>query len=152
MLGINNTFHACALKRTFQRPHTHIHRTREKINRPQTRRRRDNSEELLDKMRLLQANLRDAKAIMEEVVRRERRKRDLAVRLCYCAVLFFCVILRYRPPPGPFVEAYGLRAAVTTPHSCVCCQHVRHHPSNRTHPHTHTPILSLPTTTPTTVH
>jgi hypothetical protein len=55
-------------------------RTREKINRPQTRRRRDNSEELLDKMRLLKDNLAAARSIMDEVVRRERRKRDLAVR------------------------------------------------------------------------
>lgn len=54
-------------------------RTREKINRPQTRRRRDNSEELLDKMRLLKDNLAAARGIMDEVVRRERRKRDLAV-------------------------------------------------------------------------
>lgn len=54
-------------------------RTREKINRPQTRRRRDNSEELLDKLRLLKDNLVSARAIMDEVVRRERRKRDLAV-------------------------------------------------------------------------
>lgn len=53
-------------------------RTREKINRPQTRRRRDNSEELLDKLRLLKDNLVSARAIMDEVVRRERRKRDLA--------------------------------------------------------------------------
>lgn len=50
------------------------------MNRPQTRRRRDNSDELMDKMRLLQANLAAARQIMEEVVRRERRKRDLAVR------------------------------------------------------------------------
>jgi len=54
-------------------------RAREKVNRPQTRRRRDNSDELMDKMRLLQANLAAARQIMEEVVRRERRKRDLAV-------------------------------------------------------------------------
>jgi hypothetical protein len=57
-------------------------RTREKINRPQTRRRRDNSDELLDKMRQLKDNLMAARAIMDEVVRRERRKRDLAVRGC----------------------------------------------------------------------
>lgn len=54
-------------------------RTREKINRPQTRRRRDNSDELLDKMRVLKDNLVSARGIMDEVVRRERRKRDLAV-------------------------------------------------------------------------
>lgn len=59
--------------------YTATNRAREKVNRPQTRRRRDNSDELMDKMRLLQTNLSGAKQIMEEVVRRERRKRDLAV-------------------------------------------------------------------------
>lgn len=54
-------------------------RTREKVNRPQTRRRRDNSDELLDKLRMLRDNLAAAKVIMDDVVRRERRKRDLAV-------------------------------------------------------------------------
>ncbi|WIA18855.1 hypothetical protein OEZ85_003533 [Tetradesmus obliquus] len=53
-------------------------RTREKTNRPQTRRRRDNSDELLDKLRQLRDNLVGAKAVLEEVVRRERRKRDLS--------------------------------------------------------------------------
>lgn len=52
---------------------------RDKVNRPQTRRRRDNSDELMEKLRQLRDNLQGAKQILEEVVRRERRKRDLAV-------------------------------------------------------------------------
>jgi enhancer of polycomb-like protein len=55
-------------------------RSREKVNRPQTRRRRDNSDELMEKLRQMRDNLMGAKQILEEVVRRERRKRDLAVR------------------------------------------------------------------------
>eukprot|EP00879_Flechtneria_rotunda_P016785 GHRR01017568.1.p1 GENE.GHRR01017568.1~~GHRR01017568.1.p1 ORF type:complete len:620 (+),score=238.42 GHRR01017568.1:338-2197(+) len=53
-------------------------RSREKVNRPQTRRRRDNSDELMEKLRQLRDNLSASKQIMEELVRRERRKRDLA--------------------------------------------------------------------------
>ena len=55
-----------------------VFRPREKVNRPQTRRRRDNPEECLDKLRQMQDNVRAALAIVTEIVRRERRKRDLA--------------------------------------------------------------------------
>ena len=61
-------------------PTKHIHTIspREKLNRPQTRRRRDNTEECLDKLRQLRENLGAAAAVAEQVVRRERRKRDIA--------------------------------------------------------------------------
>ena len=55
------------------------HRPREKVNRPQTRRRRDNTEECLEKLRTIKENLANAKGIVDEIVRRERRKRDLFV-------------------------------------------------------------------------
>lgn len=71
--------HALALALVTQLNGLPLHRTREKTNRPQTRRRRDNTDELIDKLRQLRDNLAGAKQILEEVVRRERRKRDLAV-------------------------------------------------------------------------
>lgn len=58
-------------------PPPHTHRPREKVNRPQTRRRRDNPEECLDKLRQMHDNIRAALAVVCEIIRRERRKRDL---------------------------------------------------------------------------
>lgn len=52
-------------------------RPRDKVNRPQTRRRRDNPEECIEKLRQMQENIRAALAIVCEIIRRERRKRDL---------------------------------------------------------------------------
>lgn len=80
---------ACSTQPAHNVPPTTL-RTREKINRPQTRRRRDNSEELLDKLRLLKDNLVSARAIMDEVVRRERRKRDLAVSCLLHTIVLVC--------------------------------------------------------------
>ncbi|GBF97060.1 hypothetical protein Rsub_09533 [Raphidocelis subcapitata] len=54
-----------------------VFRPREKVNRPQTRRRRDNPEECMEKLRSMQDNVRAALGIVCEIIRRERRKRDL---------------------------------------------------------------------------
>ena len=53
---------------------------REKINRPQTRRRRENNEDSVDKMQAIRRNLKKAWELLEYVTRREERKRSLVVR------------------------------------------------------------------------
>lgn len=55
-------------------------RPRERIHRPQTRRRKENNDEAMEKMRLIQANLGKARDLVETLLRRERKKRDLVVR------------------------------------------------------------------------
>ena len=54
-------------------------RPREKQHRPQTRRRRENNEESLDKMRTLRTNLVRAYEVHEWLTRREGRKYSLVV-------------------------------------------------------------------------
>lgn len=54
-------------------------RPRDKIHRPQTRRRRENNEESLDKMRTLRTNLVKAYEVHEWLVRREAQKYSLVV-------------------------------------------------------------------------
>ena len=56
-------------------------RPRERIHRPQTRRRRETNEDAMDKLKLIEANLKKSLDLCEWVLRRERKKRDLAVRL-----------------------------------------------------------------------
>ncbi|KAK9867296.1 hypothetical protein WJX84_005761 [Apatococcus fuscideae] len=53
-----------------------VFRPREKIHRPQTRRRKENNDESLEKMRMLKQNVQKAYEIMKMVIGRERRKRD----------------------------------------------------------------------------
>lgn len=57
-----------------------MRRTREKIHRPQTRRRRENNEDSLDKMQQMRKNIRKAVDLMEHLVRREQKKLNIAVR------------------------------------------------------------------------
>jgi hypothetical protein len=57
-------------------------RPRDKVNRPQTRRRRENTEDCYDKLKQMKDNLTAVRSIVDEIVRRERRKRDLMVRGC----------------------------------------------------------------------
>jgi enhancer of polycomb-like protein len=64
-------------------PHTNpdpyrVFRPRERIGRPQTRRRRENNPDSLDKLNLIGENIRTAMSLFELVVRRERKKRDMA--------------------------------------------------------------------------
>jgi hypothetical protein len=76
-------------------PHTHIAaflkvvrltlghvmcRPRERLHRPQTRRRRENNEDSLEKMKMIQANVHKGLDLFEMLVKRERKKRDLVVR------------------------------------------------------------------------
>ena len=71
-----------------------ICRPRERINRPQTRRRRENNEESLEKMQTIKQNLNKAMELLEYLVRRERRKRDLVVctplSITRCNACAFC--------------------------------------------------------------
>ncbi|KAK9822015.1 hypothetical protein WJX74_000785 [Apatococcus lobatus] len=53
-----------------------VFRPREKIHRPQTRRRRENNDESLEKMKMLKQNVVKAHEIVRAVIWRERRKRD----------------------------------------------------------------------------
>lgn len=55
-------------------------RPREKIHRPQTRRRRENNEDSLEKMQAIRRNLKKAYELLEYVTRREQRKCNLVVR------------------------------------------------------------------------
>ena len=54
-----------------------VFRPRERLNRPQTRRRRENNEDSLDKLRMIRGNLMTALDIFETLVKRERKKRDM---------------------------------------------------------------------------
>ncbi|EIE24666.1 hypothetical protein COCSUDRAFT_41002 [Coccomyxa subellipsoidea C-169] len=55
-----------------------VFRPREKIHRPQTRRRRENNEDSLDKMQAIRKNMKKACEILEWLTRREQRKVNLA--------------------------------------------------------------------------
>ena len=59
-------------------------RPRDKIHRPQTRRRRENNEESLDKMKTLRQNLVKAYEVLEWLTRREQRKCNLVVSRRSC--------------------------------------------------------------------
>jgi len=59
-----------------------VFRPREKIHRPQTRRRRENNVQSFEKMKELRANMEMSKELLEWVMRRERKKRDYFCCLC----------------------------------------------------------------------
>ena len=67
-------------------------RPRERIHRPQTRRRRENNIDSLDKLRMIRENVLKALDIFECLVKRERKKRDLVVsrELAWCGVRWAC--------------------------------------------------------------
>ena len=54
-----------------------MYRPRERTHRPQTRRRRENNLDSLDKLNMIQDNIRTALNLFELVVKRERKKRDM---------------------------------------------------------------------------
>ncbi|KAL4429854.1 hypothetical protein ABPG77_010971 [Micractinium sp. CCAP 211/92] len=54
-----------------------VFRPRERIHRPQTRRRRENNADSLEKLRMIRENVLRALDIFECLVKRERKKRDL---------------------------------------------------------------------------
>ncbi|KAL4437402.1 hypothetical protein ABPG75_004541 [Micractinium tetrahymenae] len=54
-----------------------VFRPRERIHRPQTRRRRENNADSLEKLRMIRENVLKALDIFECLVKRERKKRDL---------------------------------------------------------------------------
>ncbi|KAL6785691.1 hypothetical protein ACKKBF_B01255 [Auxenochlorella protothecoides x Auxenochlorella symbiontica] len=54
-----------------------VFRPRERVHRPQTRRRRENNEDSLDKLRMVRENVLKALDLFEMLVKRERKKRDL---------------------------------------------------------------------------
>ena len=57
------------------------YRPREKMHRPQTRRRRDQADDSLDKLRQLRSNLGRARELLDTLARREQRKAHVLVRL-----------------------------------------------------------------------
>lgn len=72
-----------------------VFRPREKIQRPQTRRRRENDVQGFEKMRQLRRNIDAARQILEVVLRRERRKRDMV--LCELEAQALAVAARHEP-------------------------------------------------------
>ena len=54
-------------------------RPREKLHRPQTRRRRDQADDSLDKLRQLRSNLGRARELLDTLARREQRKAHMLV-------------------------------------------------------------------------
>ncbi len=54
-------------------------RPRERVNRPQTRRRRENTQDCLDKLRQIRESMLKALELTELLVFREARKRDIHV-------------------------------------------------------------------------
>jgi len=73
-------------------------RPREKIHRPQTRRRRENNEDSVEKMQAIRRNLRKAYELLEFVTRREQRKCSLAVRARQRARARCCETAAAAPP------------------------------------------------------
>ena len=63
------------------------------MHRPQTRRRRENNEDSLEKMQAMRRNIRKAVEIMEHLVRREQKKLNIAVRCHARACLPSCARL-----------------------------------------------------------
>lgn len=57
-------------------PHR-VFRSRDRPNRPQTRRRRENNPDSLDKLTMIADNIKMAVQLFELIVRRERKKRDI---------------------------------------------------------------------------
>ncbi len=62
-----------------------VRRPREKIHRPQTRRRKEAPGEALDKMKALRANLHKSRDICESINRRERKKYSIVVTIAPCS-------------------------------------------------------------------
>lgn len=60
--------------------YVYVCRPREKIHRPQTRRRRENNEDSLEKMQAIRKNMKKACEILDWLTRREQKKVYLAVR------------------------------------------------------------------------
>lgn len=54
-----------------------VFRPRDRVHRPQTRRRRENNPESLDKLTLIKQNIEDGLSLFELIVKRERKKRDM---------------------------------------------------------------------------
>mmetsp|Transcript_10442 Transcript_10442/g.29715 ORF Transcript_10442/g.29715 Transcript_10442/m.29715 type:complete len:525 (-) Transcript_10442:261-1835(-) len=54
-----------------------VFRPRERVNRPQTRRKRENDMTSYEKMKAMQQNLQSSVELMEQLIRREYKKRDL---------------------------------------------------------------------------
>ena len=83
-LGWAACAHACSAGKVCRQERRRMHiglarRAREKVHRPQTRRRRENNEDSLDKMQQMRKNIRKAVEIMEHLVRREHKKLHIAV-------------------------------------------------------------------------
>lgn len=57
-------------------------RVREKVNRPLTRRRRENTDECLEKLQLIRDNLSQSSSLVAHLVKREQKKRDIMVGCC----------------------------------------------------------------------
>lgn len=72
-----------------------VFRPREKANRPQTRRRRENDAANFEKMRDLRINMEMARELLEWILKRERRKRD--VTLCQCDLQRLRIKLHHDP-------------------------------------------------------
>ena len=89
-------------------------RPREKLHRPQTRRRRENNEESLDKMRTLRTNLVRAYEVHEWLTRREGRKYNLVV----------CHLLQALLPDTRCLVRPAHTMLPMSVHSAVCCMHL----------------------------
>lgn len=72
-----------------------VFRPREKTNRPQTRRKRENDMQSFEKMKDLRQNLDSARELLELLVKRERRKRDILA--CECDAQLFQVREHHEP-------------------------------------------------------
>jgi len=90
-----------------------VFRPREKVHRPQTRRRRENDSAAFTRMRNLRGNLDTSRAILEWLQRRERRKRDILA--CEMESQLLQLRLRHdsRLPPVRAAPPASARAALT---------------------------------------
>lgn len=86
-----------------------VFRPREKIQRPQTRRKRENDIAAYEKMHGLRKNLELAHHVLQRVVKREQRKRDIVAMECDWQALQ----IKYRHEPRQLHDAIESDAAQT---------------------------------------
>jgi len=90
-----------------------VFRPRERVHRPQTRRKRENDSGAFNRLRVLHANLNTGRAILEWMNRREKRKQAIL----QCEMDMQALQLRLRHDPKQVRDAHAVLPA------CNICVH-----------------------------
>lgn len=97
-----------------------VFRPRERVHRPQTRRRRENDSAAFNRLRNMRINLDTGRAILEWLQRREKRKRDIL----QCEMEMQTLQLRLRHDPKQVRALHGTAVRSPLPDTvCVCVPH-----------------------------